>query len=254
MTAVMVFLLTGMLGAGAQAKTLSDFFKEKEIDVSVSASMDYYSKYVWRGMLLDDDNVFQPGVEVAVENFTLGFWGSWDAESEDSRSSDEIDGYVDYSFDLGFLGTDFEKLGMSVGHTWYTFPETDFNAQEYYIGLSLDTFLSPALTWYHDYSDQASGGADGDYLIASIGHSIPLLEEYGLTLDLGQEVGYNDAYFIVGEGGYSLTTVGFGIPLSETASAHLTAGYSIPFSDLKDNDDGNYDNEFYYGAGLAFSF
>ncbi|MEW5895364.1 MAG: hypothetical protein AB1650_06380 [Candidatus Omnitrophota bacterium] len=247
-------VMLGGTGGQGQAATIADYFSEKGIPIEVSAGTDYYSKYVWRGMLLDDDSVLQPGVKVSVGNVTAGFWGSWDLESEDSRSSDEVDGYIDYSFDLGFLSPDYEKLGMSVGHTWYTFPETDFNAQEYYLGFSLDMFLSPSLTWYHDYSDEATGGADGDYLIAAVKHSIPLSEKYGISLDIGQEAGYNDAYFIRGEGGYSLTKAGVSVPLSDNATISVNAGYSIPLGDLEADDDGNYDDEFYYGAGMAFAF
>jgi len=247
-------MMAGFCAGQSSAATIADYLEDKGIEASVSATMDYYSKYVWRGMLLDDDNVLQPGVEVAVGGVTVGFWGSWDVESEDGLSSDEVDGYLDYSFDLGFLGEDFEKVGMSVGHTWYTFPSANLNAQEYYIGLSYDTLLSPSLTWYHDYSDEASGGADGDYLIGSIGYSVPLSEEYGISLDLGQELGYNDGYFIVGEGGYSLSTLGVSLPLSGSVSMSASVSYSVPLGDLSDNNDGNKDNEFYYGVGLAFAF
>lgn len=254
MGAALIVMFCAVYTPSASAETIADYFAEKNIDVSVSATTDYYSKYVWRGMLLDDDNVFQPGVELAIENFTIGFWGSWDIESEDSRSSDEVDGYIDYSFDLGFMGDEFKKIGMSLGHTWYTFPESNLNAQEYYVGFSVDTLLSPSVTWYHDYSDEASGGARGDYVIASIGHSVPLSEKYGISLDLGEEVGYNDKYFIAGEGGYSLSTIGLSVPLSDNVSMSASANYSVPFGDLKDNNDGNYDNEFYYGVGLAYAF
>lgn len=253
-TTAAVLLMAGIWVGPVSAATLTDYLKEKNIDVSVSATMDYYSKYVWRGILLDDDNVFQPGVEVSLGNFTAGFWASWDIESEDSLSSDEVDGYVDYSFDLGKFSEKLEGIGMSLGHTWYTFPAADLNAQEYYVGLSLDTFLSPSITYYRDYSDEGSGGADGEYYIANIGHGVSLSEEYGVSLDLGGEVGFNKGYFIVGDGGYSLTTIGVSAPLSDNTTISASASYSIPFGDLKDDNDGNYDNELYYGVGLAFGF
>ncbi len=243
------------LAPKAEAKTiLGDFLTEKNIDVGIAASLDYYSKYVWRGMLLDDDNVLQPGVEVSVGSLTAGFWGSWDVESEDSRSSDETDGYLDYGFDLGMLSEDLKFISMNIGHTWYAFPESDLHAQEYYIGMSFDTFLAPSITYYHDYSEQSTGGAHGDYVIGSIGHSFTLNEEYGLSLDLGEEAGYNHEYFINGNGGYSLSSVGLSLPLKDSLDLSVTAAYNIPFGDLKDSSDGNYDNEFYYGAGLAMSF
>ena len=69
--------------------------------MEVSATLDYYGKYVWRGMLLDKDPVLQPGLAVSVGGFEAGFWGSWDLTSKDGLDSDEVDGWIGYNFDLG---------------------------------------------------------------------------------------------------------------------------------------------------------
>ena len=107
-------------------------------------------------------------------------------------------------------------------------------------------------TWYIDYVEEASGGADGNYYMIGISHSFDLIEEYGITLDLGQELNYNNGAFINGEGGYALTTVGFSIPLTENLTMAPTMGYSIPMGDLAHENDGNYGEEFY--GGVSFSF
>ncbi|MCK5213802.1 MAG: hypothetical protein KAR05_00425 [Candidatus Omnitrophica bacterium] len=239
----------------AVAETLvGDYLKEKGVDVEVSASMDFYSKYVWRGFLLDDDCVLQPGFTISAAGFESGFWGSWDVDANDSLNSDEVDGWIGYSFDLGFIDEAFEMVGLSVGNTWYDFPGADLYTKELYVGITLDTLLSPYFTWYHDYGEEASGGADGNYYTIGAGHGFDLVENYGITLDVGSEVGFNEGAFIAGDGGYYLATLGLTVPLTETLTMSPCLGYSVPFGDLEDSSDGNQNEQFYGGVSLAFSF
>lgn len=251
-----VMILAGTLFAlkNAEAAYLTDLLKDKGIDAEVSASIDFYDKYVWRGILLDDDAVLQPGVTITIGGFEAGFWGSWDLESEDGLASDEVDGWIGYSFDLGFIDPELEIIGVSFGNTWYAFPETDGSAEELYLTVSADTFLSPYFSWYHDYGDESDGSADGNYYAFGIGHSFDVAADYGITFDTGFEVGLNDEAFIVGEGGYYLFTAGLSVPLSDNVTFTPNVGYSVPFGDLEDSNDGNYNDEFYGGAGLAFAF
>lgn len=249
-------VLSGVLSvSNVMAQTLlGDFLKEKNIDVQMSASVDYLDKYVWRGFLLDDDNVIQPAVTISANGFEGGFWGSWDVQNNDALSSDEVDGWIGYTFDCGFLGESWKKMSVSLGHTWYSFPEADAYSKEYYLGVSFDTFLSPYITWYKDYEDESQGGADGNYIMVGIDHSFELIEKYGISMNIGLEYGYNDNAFIDGTGSYLLTTLGFNIPLTENVTMTPKIGYSVPFDDL-DSGGGNDQNEqLYGGVSLAFAF
>jgi len=252
-SAAMILSLTGVSGK-AQAAVLVDFLQEKGVEVDISATIDVYDKYVWRGFRLDGDTVMQPGITISAAGFEAGFWGSWDLESHDVLSSDEVDGWIGYAFDLGFIVEDFEMIGISIGNTWYDFPEGSTYSKEMYLGISLDTLLSPYFTWYHDYGDEENGGADGNYYHFGIGHSLTRVEEYGISLDAGYELGLNDEAFIEGDGGYSLFTLGLTVPLSETLTMAPSIGYSVPFGDLEDSADGNQKEEFYGGVSLAYSF
>ncbi|MDP8212326.1 MAG: hypothetical protein P9X22_03425 [Candidatus Zapsychrus exili] len=250
-----VFLGTFNTTHQVKAETiLGDYLKDKGIEIEVSASLDFYDKYVWRGFLLDDDPVLQPGVNLSSNGFEGGFWGSWDLQNKDALSSDEVDGWIGYGFDLGFLGESFEKVGLSVGHTWYGFSESDLYSKEYYFGVTLDTFLSPYITYYNDYEDEAQGGADGNYFMAGIGHSFDLSEDYGITLDLGLEYGYNDNAFIDGKGGYVLSTAGLSVPLTEKITIAPNIGYSIPHGDLESGGGNDQKEQFFAGVSLAFNF
>lgn len=253
---ILTWFMTALLAAGiyttkAQAETILGDMTEN-IVVGVSATLDVYDQYIWRGFKLDGDTVIQPGFVVTIAGFEAGFWGSWDVQNEDSLSGDEADGWIGYNFDLGFIEEDLAMIGISVGHTWYGFPETDTHTREFYATIALDTILAPYATWYHDYEDESQGGADGNYFAFGIGHSLTLSEDYGISLDLGYELGVNNEAFIVGDGGYNLVTAGFTIPLTENATLAPMLGYSMPFGDLEDSADGNQDDEFYFGASIEF--
>lgn len=252
-----MFLTVSAVGAkNAAAETLfGDYLKEKGIDVSVSASVDFYNKYVWRGFLLDGDPVLQPSVTFGVNGFEGGFWGSWDLEGEDELAGNEVDGWIGYSFDLGFIDEAASIVTVSVGHTWYGFPQGDTGlaegsqSKEFYAGVAIDTFLSPYFTWYGDYADESSGGADGNYYMFGIGHSFTLVEDYGISLDLGFEVGLNDEAFIAEDGGYTLSTIGLTIPLTENATLAPVVAFSSPFGDIEEANN----DELYAGVSMGFS-
>lgn len=258
-------ILTTLFAAGlfistatqAQAGTVfGDYLAEKDIEVEVSGAVDFYNQYIWRGFKLDSDPVIQPSVTFAVAGFEGGVWASFDSDQDDGESvnSDEVDGWIGYGFDLGFIDEDWSIVGVSLGHTWYAFPGTDLYSKEFYLGFSVDTFLSPYFTWYNDYEDEAQGGADGNYYMFGIGHSFEVSEDYGITFDVGYELGLNSDAFITGDGGYNLFTAGLGVALSDNISMTPTIAFSSPFGDLEDSAGGNpQDDEFYAGVSMSFS-
>ncbi|MCK5708185.1 MAG: hypothetical protein KAI43_11080 [Candidatus Aureabacteria bacterium] len=213
-------------------------------DISVSVDSAIYSKYVWRGFKLDDDPVFQNGLTVDGHGFSLNIWGSMDIDNSDELNSDEFDYTLDYTYEA-------DKYSLSIGHIWYTFPPSDAKSTELYIGGSLNTLLSPSLTWFHDYGDEEDGGGDGDYVVLSLSHSVPVADS-GTMFDFGGSLAYNNELFIAGSGGDVSLSAGFTIPLSSKSSFVPTISYSMPYGDMEDEADGAQDSEFF--AGLTVSF
>lgn len=213
--------------------------------VSVSLSYDVYSAYVWRGFLLDDDAVVQPGASVSYGGFTLGIWGSTDINANDGSSSEEVDYYFDYT-------KEFDGFSLSIGNTYYAFPDADTSAEEAYIGIAFDCLLSPSITVYRDYGQEGSGSGKGTYVSFDVGHSLELSEF--TALDLGFHYGYNDKLFIAGKGSDILLTAGLSVTLAKDFSFAPVIAYSIPFGDLEDAGDGNQDEKFYTGVSLSYSF
>jgi uncharacterized protein (TIGR02001 family) len=216
-------------------------------DIQVSSDMGIYSKYIWRGFKLDDDPVMQSGIYTSIKGFTVSVWGSFDIGTDDELASDEVDYAIDYTYEFE------DYLSLSLGHTYYDFPPADLFSKEFYIGLGFDVLLSPSLTWYRDYGDEDLGGGDGTYTVLSLSHSLPLGDS-PVTLDLSGHAGYNNKLFIKGEGGDTALGIGLTIPLTEKITFNPNINYSMPFGDLKDSEDGNQEDEFYYGFTLAFDF
>ena len=210
--------------------------------VGISADIAINSDYIWRGFMLDDNQVMQQGAYVSAYGFTVSIWGSFGIASDNSMDSDEVDYTVDYTYST-------DAFSLSMGHTYYDFPSADLSSKEFYAGVGLNVASSPTLTLYRDYGDEDSGGGDGDYTVLELSHNFPLGES-PVTFDLSGHVGYNDGLFIEGDGGDAAVGVGLTIPLTDTCSLSASVNYSVPFGDLEDA--GGQDDKFYAGVVLAF--
>ena len=224
------------------------YAEEEASGIGVDLTVDFNSKYVWRGQNLVDDWVMQPGASTTIGGFTLGVWGNVDMTNENGEEWEftEVDYYVDYSGDLA------EGIGYSIGYIYYEFPQAGGDTQEVYAGMSFDTFLSPSVTWYYDFD-----AVDGSYVAFGLGHSVEVSD--GLALDLGMNLGwgdssYNSAYWGVDDDGFNDLTLSVGLPI-ELGSWTLTP--SVNYVNLIDSDisDAADDDDIVYaGIGLSTSF
>jgi uncharacterized protein (TIGR02001 family) len=192
-------------------------------DVSVSTSIDLVSDYVFRGVSLADTAI-QPGVEVAVGDFTVGAWYSTGFGQTSIAALDELDLYASYGFALS------DTISASVGATYYHYPqggslfETDSgNAGTYEVsaGLALDIILSPSVTAYYDFT------LEGFTLEGGVGHSISTGDK--TSLDLGLTAGLVDGDGISWEYGTASASVGYGF--TDDVSAYLGINYTVSSSD-----------------------
>lgn len=200
----------------------------------------FNSKYIWRGQNLVDGPVLQPEGSLSYQGWTGTVWANYDADEGDEWT--ELDYTLDYTTSLGVLASSLEILSVSVGYTYYTFPnlDADDDSHEVYAGLSLDTLLSPSLTVYYDFEQ-----GDGMYYEAAIAHSFSLGAP---VLSLGGSVGYND-----GQWGYESSfsaaglSVGLDVPVTKALTWNATAAVSLAL-------DSQYEDEFYGGVGLSVGF
>ena len=126
------------------------------IDTTVS------SKYIWRGINLVDDPVFQPSVTASYKGLILSIWGNMELTNSNDQLGEftEIDYVAEYTWS-------WNDLNLSVGVIHYQFPNIGPpTTTEVHGGLSFDILLAPSLTVYQDVDL-----ADGTYAALSISHT-----------------------------------------------------------------------------------
>ena len=177
-------------------------------ETSGSASADIMSHYIWRGIRLSDDYVIQPSVGITYGGFGANIWSNWDS---DTTAITETDYTLNYTFSI-------DKFGLDAGYIFYTFPDSDADTSEIYLGVSYDTMLSPSATLYYDIDE-----GDGAFLVLAIGHSVNLTET--IALNLGASASYNFSNKVMGmsENGDE--------DFSDFYNGEISASVSIPVTD-----------------------
>jgi uncharacterized protein (TIGR02001 family) len=172
-------LLTGLLALGITA-ILPGTVRAEEEKPTAELAMGAYSQYVWRGFAFSDKSVvLQPSLTVSYQGFAANLWGNLDTDEVglDTANWNETDMTVSYDGAAG-------KIGYGVGWIYYNV-DGAADTQELYATISVDTLLSPTLTYYTDIAH-----LPGSYVTLGISHSLPVAE--GLALDFGAQVGYLD--------------------------------------------------------------
>ena len=153
-----------------------------EETIRLDLSLDYYSKYIWRGQNYNDDPVFQPSISASYGNLTSTIWGSFDLSNYTGNSGDFYE--LDYSLDYSGSVPGFEGVDYSIGVIYYDYPgSTIKDTTEIYWGLAFDLPLSPSITVYHDVDE-----SEGSYISLGFGHSIDKIVELGPERAVGMEI------------------------------------------------------------------
>lgn len=200
-----------------------------------------HSMYLWRGFdLSKGDPVVQGGMDVSLSGITFSYWSNLDL---DSGELNETDVTIDYSTDLG------EKVSLSVGNIFYAL-EGLRDTNELYLGVTLNTLLSPSVTVYYDY-DRAE--ETGIFCTASIGHDLELAE--GLSFSLGALISYNlESDYAVGN--YSaLHNYELSLSGSYAISEQISIEPYLTYSDALSNDaESVIEDQLVGGASVSISF
>ena len=67
--------------------------------VTVNTNVDFYNRYVWRGMDVANTPSIQPTLAVGCASFELGIWGAYTMSNQASEA-DEIDFWLSYNREL----------------------------------------------------------------------------------------------------------------------------------------------------------
>ncbi|MFA6186987.1 MAG: hypothetical protein WC770_07240 [Phycisphaerae bacterium] len=136
-------------------------------DFSFNLTSDFYTKYIWRGQVIDNGAVFQPSIGVGYKGWTASIWGNLNLT--DYGVNDNSGEFTEYDLALDYSGkfSEDSKIGYSIGTIHYHFPSfSAIDTTEIYWGLNFDVPLSPAIKVYHGL-----GNENGAYVNLSIGHT-----------------------------------------------------------------------------------
>jgi len=240
---------------------------EEKPAVTLDAEVLVVSKYIWRGLEVNEDFILQPSITTRVGGFSFNAWGNMDltnfGEDECVYTADckdrsgqftEVDLTIDYTYS-------WDKFSLSSGIINYLFPNWDESEDtyEFYLSSSVDVLLQPTLTIYRDFDE-----VGGFYANLSIAHSFALGEK--LSLDLSTSIGYADSdynkfYFGVDDSSLVDFNIGASVPISvwENVTVTPVLNYtSLVDNDLRDAVEAGSccDNEdnIYGGISIAVSF
>jgi uncharacterized protein (TIGR02001 family) len=152
---------------------------------------EYASRYLFRGVSqLGDQAVFVPHARFGLGHLAVYYWGYLgnipDFGNDKYR---EADFGLDYTFSFG------ERVAMTLGAVTYQYngpAERDIvflDTYEFYAVVSIDTVLTPTLSFYRDVD-----AVDGGYLSFAISHTFELGDRVHLILSgsAGFDFGYNN--------------------------------------------------------------
>ncbi|OGV45952.1 MAG: hypothetical protein A2X46_07190 [Lentisphaerae bacterium GWF2_57_35] len=221
----------------------------------------YFSSYVWRGQVLNDESVLQPAFTTTTDfGLSLNAWGNMDLTDQfDNRGElSEVDLTVSYALPLEGL------VGVEVGVIEYLFPKEgnfeehhDLDTREFYGKVSIDVVSAPTLAVYYDADE-----VDGAYGTAGVSHSFDLVEK--LTLDVAASIGvgskdYNEYYFA--EDSLALNDINGSAGLSYAVTEKLSLSGVLQYTFLPDSkiSDGaeeifGKDDRLFVGVSASYGF
>jgi len=225
-----------------------DLLKKYNIAPTGSVSLDYFSRYVWRGQYLDRKSVFEPGVSITANGLTVGYWSNWDVTSNDPIDSGESDYYLSYAYTI-------DNITLSAGHTWYGYPGTGTSSKEFYFSAAWNVFLTPTIAVYHDYEDgRKFGKGDSDYFDLTLSQTEDLYKPYGITYTIGGTIGYVDHQWVDGTGWHFTPTLAINLPVNKNMTVSPTVGYNITTGALHDPNIGNFQDDIFGGVHTVVNF
>ncbi len=201
-------------------------------DLSVSAGADIVSRYIWRGLNVNDAINIQPALSLSVSGFSVGFWGSYSLANNSSEQiyGQELDTWISYSYAF--------KNGMSIGAI----------VTDYY-------FANAGIKWgnFNNYDDPSGPGAHTieTGLLLKGPNSFPLSLSGFINVynDAGNNTYFQIDYpatvaeiplnFFIGASGGSEENPGYygtekfnvtNFGIKATKSVKITENYSLPVS------------------------
>ncbi len=234
--------------------------EEERSKLSFAAALDLYSAYVWRGLVVNDRPVWQPGVTVKYATddygtFSGNVWGNFDMTDRKGNTKfggiNEIDYTLSYSKEVG-------PVSLSVGHIWYTFPSVTDSAyypstREVYATAQYNNdIVNPFVKVYYDYAVM-----DGAYANVGLNKTVNISDQFSVGSEISLGAGSSGYMGYLGTSDAGLMDFNAALFASYAITDHITVGPRLAWMSLVDSDARNSveDQEILWGGvNLTASF
>ena len=231
-----VAFVLGAAAAGTNELESVDVEKTDDVGLSVKVSMDVLSDYMWRGVICNDNPVWQPSVTVGYDTGDLGsvsanVWASYDLTHKrgTTTNSRRACGLQEIDYGLFYANT-LWGVGIEAGHMWYTFPNNNGGSdQDLYAMLSYkNPIATPSATVYWDYLDSAGNDVSSVYFSFGLSHDFKLTDVLSVTPNA--KIGFGDHAFTNSEGGTELTDQTIGVATRYAITEWFSIGAQINYT------------------------
>lgn len=174
---------------------------------SFEVSLDYCSRYVWRGMAFSSGSVLQPSAAVEYAGFTASVFGNFALADEASRHQfNELDYTLCYEKSWG-------GLTVSPSVQVYTFPNQPGVPNTGEVAVTVSYARGGFTLFTSQYVDfMEYGGAYFGLAGVSYGHALGADLDFTATLSCGWASNrFNEAYFGVPDSALNLATAELGL-------------------------------------------
>lgn len=150
--------------------------------------LNYVSKYVWRGSVLNPDAAIQPSITFTFDNgASYNLWMSGNLTDGSAGVKNRVVEH-DHTFTVPFtLG----KMSMSTGAIYYSFPTTTYpDTMEIFVTATAPCLFSPTLSINHDFKV-----VHGTYFALSGSYALPECISK-IPVSVTGKVGFGSASYI----------------------------------------------------------
>lgn len=191
-------LTTAAFADALQPEPEPELMSNGKSPISVELSMDVLSDYMWRGMIGNDNPVWQPSVTLGYDlgdcgSVSANIWSTFDLTHKrgSATNSRRADGLQEIDYTLSYSVT-VAGVGLEAGHIWYAYPNNNGSTdQELYATVSYETdYVTPSASAYWNYSDSAGNDVSCVYYQLALKHEFNLESIEGLTITPSASLGF----------------------------------------------------------------
>ena len=208
-------------------------FSTSAQNLSINVNADLVSRYVWRGLNINDQPNVQPAITLKLSGLQFGFWGSYglshtNTTDESHSTSHEIDTWISYSFtiensvNITAIVTDYYYPNGAVGIGNFNNYDNKNGPGAHVIeaGVSIggpELFPLTFSSYVNVHNDAGSNAYfQIDYLTK--------IEDYGLGFFIGAAAGSKSNPSCYGTENFNLINIG----LKASKQIKITENFSLP--------------------------